>query len=486
MSFQPALEVVDRFRAFLGQRLGWAFEPARLGHLLEVLEARSSHHGGDPSAYVGALERAPTSEELRALARDLTVTETYFFRNRQQFLALRHILESEYSRAEQRPARMLSAGCASGEEPYSLAVLQHEVFSGPQPPIVAMDVNVAGIERARSGRFSAWSLRETEREHIERWFEPSGKSFVIGDSIRRSVRFAEGNLMVDDAELFGRQSYDVIFCRNVLMYFTPENCQRAVERLARALVPGGYLFLGSAETLRGISEQFQLCHSHDAFYYKRRELVESAPIGQADPSNWVEGIERAAERVKALGSAGGKEAGSISVDVDAPLPPNLQVALQLLVRERFVEALALVRGALPCQASNLDALLLEAVLLASTGELSAAAQACERLLASDELCAGAHYVLALCAAGQDRPQAAVHHDRIAAYLDPEFAMPRLHLGLLLRRAGDDSAAHQELARARTLLEREDARRLSMFGGGFSRGALLALCEAELEVRGNDR
>jgi chemotaxis protein methyltransferase CheR len=128
-----------------------------------------------------------------------------------------------------------------------------------------------------------------------------------------------------------------------------------------------------------------------------------------------------------------------------------------------------------------DAMLLEAVLLASAARFDESDHMCQRLLAIDELNAGAHYVLALCNAGSGRLDQAVHHDRVATYLDPGFAMPRLHLGLMLRREGQRASAREELAQARSLLEREDGARLLLFGGGFSRGALLALCDAELDL-----
>jgi chemotaxis protein methyltransferase CheR len=130
-----------------------------------------------------------------------------------------------------------------------------------------------------------------------------------------------------------------------------------------------------------------------------------------------------------------------------------------------------------------EAMLLEAVLLASGDRFREAEEVCERLLNVDELNAGAHYVLALCGAGGGRIDRATYHDRVAMYLDPAFAMPRLHLGLLLRRGGDRMAARVELSQARSLLEREDGARLMMFGGGFNRHALLALCNAELEQTG---
>jgi chemotaxis protein methyltransferase CheR len=104
---------------------------------------------------------------------------------------------------------------------------------------------------------------------------------------------------------------------------------------------------------------------------------------------------------------------------------------------------------------------------------------CRRLLKIDELNSGAHYVLALCREGARDQPAAANHDQVAVYLDPAFAMPRLHLGLLARRAGDSGTARRELAQALALLQREDASRLLLFGGGFNREALLGLCRAEL-------
>jgi chemotaxis protein methyltransferase CheR len=137
----------------------------------------------------------------------------------------------------------------------------------------------------------------------------------------------------------------------------------------------------------------------------------------------------------------------------------------------------------PASRSDPDVLLLRALVLTSGRDLRRAEEACRELIAADELNAGAHYVMALCRehAG-DRP-AAVDHDRSAAYLDPDFAMPRLHLGLMARRAGDLDGARRDLSEALRLLAREDPSRILLFGGGFSREALAALCRDELRACG---
>lgn len=137
----------------------------------------------------------------------------------------------------------------------------------------------------------------------------------------------------------------------------------------------------------------------------------------------------------------------------------------------------------PESARDPDVLLLEAVLLADSGQHARAERACQALLELDELNAGAHYVLALCCEGRGDPDGAALHDRIAAFLDPGFAMPRLHLGLLSRRAGDRDGARHQLGAALDLLQREDSSRLLFFGGGFGRAALVALCRDALVACG---
>jgi chemotaxis protein methyltransferase CheR len=158
-------------------------------------------------------------------------------------------------------------------------------------------------------------------------------------------------------------------------------------------------------------------------------------------------------------------------------------ALDLLRKERFADALDLLRDGQPEAERDPDTLLLEAALLAQSGQFAAAEIACQRLVVIDELNAGAHYLLALSREHAGDRDGAGEHDRIATYLDPAFAMPRLHLGLLARRAGDLETARRELSQALILLKREDAGRLLLFGGGFNREALSALCETALKECG---
>jgi chemotaxis protein methyltransferase CheR len=321
------------------------------------------------------------------------------------------------------------------------------------------------------------------------------------------VWFEEGNLMDPAGTFWQKESYDVILLRNVLMYFSPEAAKEVIGRMAESLAPGGYLFLGPAETLRGISQEFHLCHTHETFYYRRRALdgnakaqpaprafvpaaraaAEPPPVPVRPPEiqdDWLKTIQMASERIEDLTRKRGTSRKSAALTPDRPGAParltDMSAAMDLLRQERFADAL----NALPSESvPSDDVQLLRAVVLANTGKLSEAENACKLLLKSDELNAGAHYVMALCREHAGDRRTAGEHDQVAMYLDPSFAMPHLHMGLLAKRAGDFVTACRELHQATLLLAREDASRILLFGGGFSREALVELCRREFKSCG---
>jgi chemotaxis protein methyltransferase CheR len=482
---------LDRFRAVIVGRLGLQFDDARLGFLGEVLQRRLDQLGRPRHAYLDDLEQAFSGREINALARELTVCETYFFRNVEQFRALAEVVLPERMRARktQGMLRLLSAGCASGEEAYSIAIVVRENVTDPTWDIQvrAIDVNPAALEKAAAARYSSWALRDTPVNQRRKWFLPDGREMLLDETLRQTVRIGPGNLATDDSELWPANGYDVVFCRNVLMYFAPEQMRLAIQRITRALAPGGFLFLGHAETLRGVSDEFHLRHTNGTFYYQRKDVSDPASPSAAEfekrleplkvsvatfDETWVETIRSATERVAAL--------VPLTPTGSTPRPKTAwdsAFALDLLRMERFTEALENLRFRPQESEPDPDMLLLEAALLVQTGQLATAGVTCRRLLVMDELNAGAHYLLALCCEHAGDPDGADENDRTATHLDPTFAMPRLHLGFLARRAGDSETARRELGHALILLKREEASRIMLFGGGFSRKALIALCES---------
>ena len=497
---------IGQFSRLITGRIGLHFDETKFDFLGDVLRARMEAKKCVAfDEYAHLLGSNKGREEFRALAEQLTVGETFFFRNADNFRAFTELQLPDRLRANAatKRLRILSAGCSSGDEAHSIAILLRETvpdIAGWDVRITGIDLNPAILAKASAGKYSEWSLRVTPDETRRKYFQQDGRGFVLNSDIRKMVSFQERNLTEPDATFWHAHSYDVIFCRNVLMYFTTEIMQQVVRRLHTALVPGGYLFLGHAETLRGISQDFHLCHTHGTFYYQRREDGErhrdsdtferrlNAPNStdstgriELDPTMpWADAIQQASARIASLGRGGSASPDAWGTEANAPQPVwNFDGVLDAMRNERFVDALALLL-ALPSVAhGEPDAMLMRAALLVNCGRIHDAEETCRALITLDELNAGAYYLMALCREHSGDVGAAIEHDRYAIYLDPDFAMPHLHLGLISTRVGDREEAERELARALDLLAREDSSRLLLFGGGFSRKTLLQVCSAGL-------
>jgi chemotaxis protein methyltransferase CheR len=479
-------------RELVTQGLGLAFADEQLELLASVALKRMQALGATAlEQYIMRLEDpVARAGELAALATPLTVPETFFFRGEEQFRALLEALEARTGK-DRRAVRVLSAGCASGEEPYSLAIALRE---GLRPrdawdiAIDAFDVNPAVIGAAQRGSYGPWALRATSEAMKQRYFRRQERVFDVDPAVRALVRFSCKNL-VDAGALGGEEVYDAIFCRNVLMYFDQEIARRIIGGVARALKPGGLLFLGHAETLRGLSHDFTLRHSQEAFYYQKAGAVEApraplrAPGAFVPPPqslSWFDCIELASQRIQTLTTR--------SLDVVSPRAPDepswdLAEIVGLLREERFVEALELLNALPKSSHASADVLLLFALALTNKGACEEAKAACRRLLEVEPESAGAHYLLALCSEQAGDTSGAMECARRAIFLDSTFAMAHLHLGLLAKRSQSWALAKAELDRALYLLDLEDASRILLFGGGFSRAALMRLCRGELAVLG---
>ncbi|WP_240670542.1 CheR family methyltransferase [Actinoplanes solisilvae] len=453
-----------RFRDLLAQHLGWTFADSDGPQLADLLRDRAAEHSMKREDYLTRLGARRWEPELSELVERLSITETYFFRHGEQFAALREdaLPERATVRSAQRALRMLSVACSSGDEAYSLAITAREVRSDPDwiINVIGLDANPAMLSKAESAWYSAWALRETPDLVRRCWFRPDDGGFRVVDEIRRLVHFQRGNVAEHGDGLWRPEQYDVIFCRNLLMYLTPEVANSLVRRMTDALAPGGFLFLGHTDSLGSDPAGLELRHSHKTFYYRR--------TGGPPP------VQRAASPADTAARPTPESPAAAPADEDP-----YGKALDLLRLERFADALDLV-GASRGGARNR---LLRGVLLAQTGRLDEAVALARRLSDENGLNPDAHQLLGLCLEEGSAVAEAVGQYRLAAYLDPGFALPRLRLGQLARRQGDDRAAAGELERALDLLVREDEERIALFGGGFGRLALTVVCRSELDACG---
>jgi chemotaxis protein methyltransferase CheR len=267
------------FSEWLVQEFGLWFGPERREILRTRLEPRRAELGfASFHQLFFHLKFHPEREaERQRLVPHLTNNESYFFRERRQLEVFRDdvlpALVDERRRTGRSELRVLSAGCAAGQEPYSLAILLRNALPAapPYPRVTGVDLDPVALEQARAGEFTAHSFRGVEPELRDRHFRQVCENrWQILPELREQVEFRTANL--SDPEWPGAlQPFDVVFCRNVLIYFDTEALHRAARGLHRALAPGGYLFLGHAESLNRVPTPFQVERRPGAIFYRKVE-----------------------------------------------------------------------------------------------------------------------------------------------------------------------------------------------------------------------
>jgi chemotaxis protein methyltransferase CheR len=250
-------------------------------HLLERrLNRRIVKHGFDNyrDYYRFLLFGEEKEKEIAEVIDVLTVNETYFFRENKQFKAFSEEIcrEIRQHNQEKRKLRIWSAGCASGEEPYTIAMLVLELqaaFKGWEIEIIGSDINERVIRTARAGFYRKNSFRVMNDYFLRRYFTKDGEGYLLRDEVRRLVNFSCLNIL-DHTRTSLVGAMDIIFCRNVLIYFNPIAKKTAIETFYHHLRDGGYLLLGHAESLMNVSTSFALKHlKNDMVYQKPKKSI---------------------------------------------------------------------------------------------------------------------------------------------------------------------------------------------------------------------
>lgn len=264
------------FRDFIYERTGLFFADTKAYFLQNRLSERMAQVGCHSyTDYYYQLKYDPSQTEIERLVDLITTRETSFFRNPPQIAAfqrkvLPEIIERK-RRDGQRTLRIWSAGCASGEEPYTLAIIVLDTVQASglwEIQIIANDLSLAALAQARRGMYQRDTLRNLDAHWLQRFFVPVSGTYHVRDEVKRLVHWNHLNL-ADDRRMSIIQHVDVIFCRNVLIYFGPEAKKRVIDRFYGALNPGGYLFLGHSESLHSISKAFRILPYEGAFGYQK-------------------------------------------------------------------------------------------------------------------------------------------------------------------------------------------------------------------------
>ncbi len=259
-------------RDLVHDRLGIYFESGRFDMMLDKLRDRALLHGCrsylDYYYILKYEEKGP--EEWRRVMDCFSVQETYFWREADQIRTLVEGIVPEWFRRHDRPLRIWSAACATGEEPYTIAMALAEAgWSSAPIELVASDASEAALARARDGLFRERSFRTLPPELRAKYFRPQGEALAIDPRIAARVDFRWANLM-DLKGAPGLGDFQVIFCRNVFIYFSGTAIRRVVSCFAERLPPGGHLFVGASESLVKLTGEFDLTEMGPSFVYRRK------------------------------------------------------------------------------------------------------------------------------------------------------------------------------------------------------------------------
>jgi chemotaxis protein methyltransferase CheR len=215
--------------------------------------------------------------EFGKLIQEITINETSFYRVEAHFKALVNVIVPEIIKIKQNNAlkllRIWSAGCSSGEEPYSIALFILEnlahLLKDWKIKIVGTDIDPNVIKTAAQGKYSDYTLRNVPEKIRSKYFSPNHNGSVISDALKKNVQFEITNL--NETQAMARmKNFDIIFCRNVLIYFNAQSKKRVLDHFYNSLLQHGYLFLGHSESLFGVTDKFKLIHFSGGMAYKKR------------------------------------------------------------------------------------------------------------------------------------------------------------------------------------------------------------------------
>lgn len=456
-------DMLGRARVLIADRLGLDFPENRqadlkrgLGQVLGNSTIRS------PEQCLTWLASLPDeSPEWRVLASSLTIGETYFFRDRAFVDALQQeilpALIADRRSANSLRLRCWSAGCAIGAEPYSLAILLDQLLPDRKQwalTILATDISPVALESAMQGIYGGWALRETSPWIINRYFHRRGKDrWEIDPAIRQMVTFAPLNLAGNSfpALMTNTIVMDLIICRNVLMYFTPEVQRAVVVRLQEALVTEGWLVVSPAETSSELFFPLVPVNLPGTIFYRKSHNSSVTPLPLPSPVLETMGPE-----------------------FQTPLPER-EDPWPLTVLPAPEKPVAVESGS---REGNLHAVRI----LADQGHLVEARRLCETLFAQDRLNPEAALLLAAICQEQGEIPAALEALHRAVYLAPNLVAAHFMLGCLLLRQGEGKRGRQSLEAVMVLLESADPDEAVPGSDGMTAGRLLETARAYIEVK----
>jgi chemotaxis protein methyltransferase CheR len=499
---------LSQFSKFLTESVGLYFPKERLHDLRRKIHLIAQDFGFKDveTGLQWLMSSSLTRNQIEILASHLTVGETYFFRENNTFEILeKHILlEIINSRQENnKQLRIWSAGCCTGEEPYSIAILLYKMIPDLQNwniTILATDINPQFIKKAEEGVYSKWSFRDTPNWVKEKYFKKLKEDkFEILANIKNIVKFSYLNLAEDNyPSLFNNtNAMDIIFCRNVLMYFSPERVKNVVHRFYLSLVNNGWLIVSPTEISSILYPQFTSVRFSDVILY-RKSFEQFYPEKDFDkvflPPSTFETQFNLTSQTQQEVLQGNEEEILEKIQNEffnqdlAKQTQNIQLteyekALVLYKQGRYNETIEKLIEIFTVNQQGFNDKLISLLLqaFANTGKLTEAKNWCEKALAFDKLNPYFYYLLANIQQEEGQAEQAEASLKCALYIDQNFVLAHFALGNLSRSNGKIKESDKYFKNAISLLDRYQQEEVLPYSEGITVKRLTEIIQVIISI-----
>lgn len=459
------------FGDFIRQKSGLKIEESPALFSFSLLERIKATNKQDANEYVNFLMFHPDGKkELAEFLELLTIKETYFFRNPPHFKVLREKIIPEIVNSVKnkmwKNIRLWSAGCSTGEEPYTIAILMKEYFSHLQNwniEILATDLSAQAIHTAIQGVYSDRSVKFVDKEILKKYFYHRHDKYYISDEIKKMVNFQIHNLVVDKFP----ENFDVIFCRNVTIYFPKEITKQIMLNFHTSLKPGGYLIIGHSESLYGLGLPYQVIDMEDAFVYKKIEKTkEIFTIPEHKPYKTI--------------SLDLKRTDISTLETTQPSQDELYArAEECFKNKKYKDAISYIEQIINLNPRHAKAWALQGKIYANQGNYEKAIECLQKAISIDQLLYDTHFLLGVISSKTNLPQA-VEHFKKSVYSNPNFPLSHFYLANIYKDIGKIKDSIREYRNCLSLLNSKDDEVISEFTEGLSAEFLKEMCENNIK------
>lgn len=425
-------------------------------------------------------------KEFRELLSLITVNETHFFRNKPQFEALRKKILPEIIKRKEKADRCISiwsAGCSTGEEPYSIAITLLEILEAPETwriEILASDISRKALSAAERGIYSVRSLRNADATIIKKYFHrEDGGKYKLDEKVKKMVSFTYRNLAKQPypvARVLG--GWDIIFCRNVMIYFKIESIKEVINNLYNSLSDNGYLFLGDTEMLYQISDKFEPVELEGAFVYRKRRTEVAVEPTEKAPGAELKEIKLMKKETEQM-----KERSVVAAALKERREDgesHCRAAYEDYKKENFEQAQLELIKAIELDPDNVKAHLLLGNIYANQGKYDEAEGEILQTLKRDVFLPEAYYLLGVVFEKKGLIDKAIRELKKAIYLDKDFALAHLNLAHIYSTRKMTKEAVRAYQNAVRSLRHKPLTKWVGLSGGFLSEALIEACKKDIQ------